>query len=64
MMMMMMLVFLFYPRNLPLKFGQSRVSNRLNVAFVLVVIIVVVVMVHIVVLIVVVDFTNLPLKFG
>ena len=51
---------LYYPRNLPLKFGQNRVSNRRNVAFV----VVVVVIVHIVIAIVVVDFTNLPLKFG
>ena len=54
-------VVVFYPRNLPLKFGQNRVSNKSNVAFVFVC--VVVVIVHIVVVIVVVDFTNLPLRF-
>ena len=55
------------PRNLPLKFGQNRVSNRLNVAFVVAVVVTVfvfnVVVVNIVVVIVVVDPTNLPLKF-
>ena len=54
-------VVVFYPRNLPLKFGQNRVSNKSNVAFVFVC--VVVVIVHIVVVIVVVDFKNIPLKF-
>ena len=62
-MMMMILLFfllLFFPRNLPIKFGQNWVSNRLNVAFVVLVIVVV----HVVVVMVVVDPTNLPLKFG
>ena len=36
------LLLLFYPRNLPIKFGQNWVSNRLNVAFVILVIVVVV----------------------
>ena len=42
------------------------VSNRWNVAFVVVVVVVmvVVVVVHVVAVIVVVDPTNLPLKFG
>ena len=40
---------------------MATVGNRRNVAFVVVV---VVVIVHIVIAIVVVDFTNLPLKFG
>ena len=51
-------IFFFYPRHLPLQFGQNRVSNGWNVAFAAVVI------VHNVVAIVVVDLTNLSLKFG
>ena len=58
---MLWFVLWFYPRNLPLKFGQNRDSNRLNVAFV---VLVIVVAVHDVVVIVVVDPTNLSLKFG
>ena len=55
----------FFPETFHGKFGQNRVSNRLNVAFVVLVIVVAfVVAVHDVVVIVVVDPTNLPLKFG
>ena len=56
-MMMIMLLFLllFYPRNLTLKFVQNRVTNRKYVASVVVVVVVIVV---------VDDLTNLHLKFG
>ena len=66
-MMMFLFLLLFYPRNFPLKFFQHRVSNRWNVAFVVlvvVVIFVVLVVLHVVVLVVNVDPTNHPLKFG
>ena len=56
----MMMMMLFYPRKIfKLKFGQHLVSNRWNVAFVVVV--VVIDDVHIVIF---VDPRNLPLKFG
>ena len=50
---------LFFPRNLPLKFRQNWMKNRLNVAFVVDVDIVVVVVVY--VHVVVVYPRNLPL---
>ena len=55
MMMMIMLLFLwmFYPGNLPSKFGQSPVSKRCNVTFV-----VVAVVVHVGVLVLVDSDTN------
>ena len=48
---------MFYPRNLPIKFGQNWVSNRLNVAFV--VLVTVVVHVVVVAILVLVDPRNL-----
>ena len=62
----MMMILFFYPRNLPLKVGQNRVSNRWNVVIVVVIVVVIdvaVVVVHDVVIIVVVDPTSL-LYFG
>ena len=41
-MMLLLFLFLFYPRNLPLKFVKNWVSNRQNVAFVIVVVVVVI----------------------
>ena len=64
-MLMLLILLWFYPRNLPLKFVQNPVSNRLNIALVVVVDVVdVVVIIVVVVVHVVVDPTNLPLKFG
>ena len=56
----MMVMFLFHPTNLLFMFGQNWVSNRLKIAFD----VVVVVVVHVVVAIVVFDPINLLLKFG
>ena len=51
---------MFYPRNLPLKFGQNRINNRLNDVFVVnaaVVVVVTAVSVVVVVVVVVVIVT-------
>ena len=55
-----MMILLFYPRNFPLKFFRigSVIDEMLLLLFV------VEVEVHVIVLNVVVEFTNLPLKFG
>ena len=61
MLLLLLLLLLFNPRNLPLKFGQNRINKKRNCVFIVVVIVNVVV---VVVVTVVVDTTNLPFKFS